>query len=487
MDNVTIIDENGSQKLKKQLSIDEQNANWLCFMVNLLELLASIFVIIYFTAFYANIPARVKQNSIIILITIISLLVVSLALGLLIRRCKLLKYFLLTIQIVSVSLLNLIYPFGDFSFLLLLPGILSFRYCDFKLTLKIMIFGYAEFFLLNFFSTFFSVGFIDVDFHAFVAGYTPTETSTYEELLTHLDGLGSFLRGLYYNILPATCFSIVIVLVGGAISRANNRNVEYRVKYGEQIALSKAELNVANKIQLDMIPENFSELNKIGYFQVYALISPAREVGGDFYDVFSVDDNHLAFLIADVSGKGVPAALFMAESKALLKGYILSGLNIEDAMKKVNEDLTKSNKSKLFVTVWAGLLDLKTGIIQYVDAGHNYAVVVPKNGDIYFLNHKPQKFLGFFKDLTYESYSLTLNINDRLLLYTDGAIDIENKENQSYGRDRFLETVKNNKNNNINDCLINVKKELDSFATETAQFDDITMLMLEYNGKKNNF
>ena len=486
MNAVTIIDTNEKKKKKHNpISEDEQRANRLSLLTNILELVAFVFYAIFLEKIYVvKIPTRVYFNAICILSTMIALLAVSIIFYFIFKKNKALKYVLLILQSTAVISLNLIEPFGDFSFFILLSIIITFRYCDFKFTLRITIFALVFFFIMNFFATYFPIGFIDSRYHIFTPGFVVTDKTTYEEMLAHVDQLGSFVNSLFYNVLVPLACIILIVFVGAAISRANNRLVISRTKYVKEAALAKTELEVANKIQRDMLPENFLELNKDGRFKVYASMNPAKEVGGDFYDIFHIDQDHIAFLIADVSGKGVPASLFMAESKTLLKAYLLSGINIEDAVKKTNEELVYSNKSKYFVTLWCGLLNLKTGLLKYVDAGHNYFVRISKDGEFSFSKEKPQKFLAFFDNIVYKTCTITLKPSDRIFLYTDGALDISNKEGKQLGKKNLLNILDKYKSEAINDCLKKLEKEMNAFAAGAAQFDDITMMMLEYCTKE---
>lgn len=208
-------------------------------------------------------------------------------------------------------------------------------------------------------------------------------------------------------------------------------------------------------------------------------MTPAKEVGGDFYDMFLIDENHLAILIADVSGKGVPASLIMMTAKSLIKNTALNSNSVENVFNIVNRFLCDGNTSNHFITTWFGILDLKTGVIEYTNAGHNPPVIYSKKEDKYsYLKSNPNLILGIMDDTKYEKNKVTLAIGDKIFLYTDGVTEATSDKDELYGEKRLLDYLNNHKEESVTDTIKGVKQDIDSFIGTAEQFDDITMLEL---------
>lgn len=242
-----------------------------------------------------------------------------------------------------------------------------------------------------------------------------------------------------------------------------------------------AELNVATQIQSSMLPCIFPAFPDRNEIDIYATMTPAKEVGGDFYDFFMVDDRHLAIVMADVSGKGVPAALFMVIGKTLIKDHTLPGRNLGEVFTEVNNILCESNNNGMFITAFEGVLDLVTGEFRYVNAGHEQPFIYRKGGAYEAYKIRPGFVLAGMEDIKYKEQVIQLNVGDRIFQYTDGVTEATNKDNQLYGMNR-LNNVLNHKCADCNPehTLELVKADIDAFVGEADQFDDITMLCLEY-------
>lgn len=243
-----------------------------------------------------------------------------------------------------------------------------------------------------------------------------------------------------------------------------------------------AELDVAARIQASMLPCIFPAFPERDEFEVYATMNPAKEVGGDFYDFFMVDEDNLAIVIADVSGKGVPAALFMVIGKTLIKDHITSGKDLGEVFTEVNRLLCESNSEELFITAFAGVLNLITGKFRYANAGHETPFVAKKNGKF-----KPHKIRAAFvlagmEGIRYKSDEIQLEPGDKLFQYTDGVTEATDKDNQLFGMERLEETLGGLADRTSAEIIDGVKKDIDKFVGEAPQFDDITMLCLEYRG-----
>ena len=244
-----------------------------------------------------------------------------------------------------------------------------------------------------------------------------------------------------------------------------------------------AELDVARHIQGSMLPCIFPAFPERPEIDVYATMAPAKEVGGDFYDFFMVDDTHLAIVMADVSGKGVPAALFMVIGKTLIKDHTTPDRDLGAVFTEVNKLLCESNSEELFITAFEGVLDLVTGEFVYVNAGHEMPFISKAGG-----NFEPQKIpagfvLAGMEGMKYRAGSMTLEPGDKLFQYTDGVTEATNIDNELYGMERLGKVLNKVKNGTPSEVLPAVKRDIDEFVGDAPQFDDITMLCLEYKAK----
>lgn len=243
-----------------------------------------------------------------------------------------------------------------------------------------------------------------------------------------------------------------------------------------------AELNVATQIQADMLPSIFPPFPDRKEFDIYASMTPAKEVGGDFYDFFMIDDNHVGLIMADVSGKGVPAALFMVIAKTLLKNRAqLGNYSPSEILSAVNNQLCENNKAEMFVTVWLGILDITTGVIVAANAGHEFPVV-KHNGKYDLYKDRHGFVLAGMENLKYKDYEFKLEKGDSLFIYTDGVPEATNAGNELFGTDRMLEALNLNPDGSCREILDNVRSAVDGFVKEAPQFDDLTMLCLQYYG-----
>lgn len=244
-----------------------------------------------------------------------------------------------------------------------------------------------------------------------------------------------------------------------------------------------AELNIATKIQLGMLPTEFPAFPDDKRFDIFATMNPAKEVGGDFYDFFKVDDKHIAIIVADVSGKGIPAALFMAIGKALLRDHTYIKQDLAAVFHSVNNILCGENRENLFITAFEGVIDLETGKLRYVNAGHELPFIYKKNKTWEAQNIKPGFVLGGIKGINFTVGEFDLGPGDRIFEYTDGVTEATNSNNELYGMDRLKKVLDDNKDRSVADLLPEVKKDIEIFEGSAPQFDDITMLCFEYRGE----
>ena len=243
-----------------------------------------------------------------------------------------------------------------------------------------------------------------------------------------------------------------------------------------------AELNVAKQIQADMLPSIFPAFPDRHDFDIYATMTPAKEVGGDFYDFFFVDETHLAMVIADVSGKGVPAALFMVIAKTLIKNRTLASGTPAQILADVNNQLCEGNVAQLFVTVWLGILDLTTGKGVAANAGHEHPALRRRGGRFELVKYAHDPMLGLFPDLSYSDRIFRLSPGDTLLVYTDGVPEAKDAGGRVYGKDRMTDALNRTGDGAVAGLLNALRTDARTFVGNAPQFDDITLLAVTFLG-----
>lgn len=243
------------------------------------------------------------------------------------------------------------------------------------------------------------------------------------------------------------------------------------------------ELSLATGIQAGMLPDTFPAFPDRTDFDIYASMKPAKEVGGDFYDFFLIDENRLGIVMADVSGKGVPAALFMMHSKILLKSYTLMKQTPKAALEEVNRQICENNPEEMFVTVWLGVLDLKTGMFTAVNAGHERPAVKQAGEHFELYKDKHGVVVGYMDGVRFKEYELQLTKGAKLFLYTDGVAEATDANEQLFGTDRMIEALRTAEDKTPQEILAAVDAAVDKFVGEAPQFDDLTMLCIEYKGQ----
>lgn len=243
-----------------------------------------------------------------------------------------------------------------------------------------------------------------------------------------------------------------------------------------------AELHLATEIQESQLPRIFPPYPYRPEFELFASMIPAKEVGGDFYDFFLIDDDHLALVMADVSGKGVPAALFMMIAKILIKTRLEAGESPGEVLKKVNNHLLEGNKTGMFVTVWLAVITLSTGEGVAVNAGHEHPILRRAGGQYEIIKYKHSMAVAAMEDISFREHTFTMGPGDSLFVYTDGVPEAENKSRELFGTDRLLAALNENTDASPVQILENVMGGIDAFVGQAEQFDDITMLSLRYNG-----
>ncbi len=240
------------------------------------------------------------------------------------------------------------------------------------------------------------------------------------------------------------------------------------------------ELNVARDIQLSMVPKEFPKFDAI---EVFARLEPAREIGGDLYDCFMIDDESLCLCVGDVSGKGAPAALFMAMAKTLIKSYASSDLSTASIVTRVNDELCQNNDECLFVTLFVSILNINTGKLKFTNAGHNYPYIIKEDGSLVTIDKKHGPIAAAMDGLIYKEDSITLDKNDTLFLFTDGVTEAMNSKEELYGEERLEKFLKGSEAKDVTSTIDNLMQDIYIYEEGNAQTDDITMLSCHYGGQ----
>ncbi len=257
----------------------------------------------------------------------------------------------------------------------------------------------------------------------------------------------------------------------------NIKNITAMTAENERIG---TELSLANKIQAAMLPHVFPAFPDRKDIDIFAVMDPAKEVGGDFYDFFFTDEDHLALVMADVSGKGIPGALFMMASKIIIQSVAMLGNSPAEILTKTNEAICSNNQESMFITVWIGILEMSTGKVVAANAGHEYPVIKKPGGSYEMLKDKHGLVIGGLEGIVYNEYELQLEPGSRIFLYTDGVPEATDAEGKLFGLHRMMEALNSDRDAAPEQLLKNVRKAVDSFVVDAEQFDDLTMMCVEY-------
>lgn len=339
----------------------------------------------------------------------------------------------------------------------------------------------------------------------------------YEMYLTYFtSSMTVFIQILIFGLLMFAVFVLLKLLVGNNLNKINkslneitqgnleehvdvyshkefadlsdsiNATVDTLKKYIEEEANRyKEEFEMAKQIQLSALPNVFPPFPNDPEIDFYAKYKPAKIIGGDFYDYYYIGKNRLAFLIADVSGKGVPAAMFMMRAKTAFRVFADKKDNPADVLEAVNNYLCENNEAEMFVTAWVGMVDIGTGMLEYSSAGHNPPVLInSETGDVKFIENKPALVLGAMENQIYSNFSLVMKPGEKLMLYTDGIIESHDVDNNLYGEENFFNALKKHKDYSIRDLCENVAFAVDEFSMGQEQFDDYSLLCFIYNGNQ---
>ena len=367
--------------------------------------------------------------------------------------------------------------------LMVLPVVLSSRYFSRRLTVFTSLVSTVAFAASAVYGA--THGMININIVTMDAGISMTTTGGFLGDTVKNAGVSDAMlikNTMLFDYLPKWLMFSIATIVSCNIARRGRDMVVTQHDKDVETARISTELNLATRIQADMVPNIYPAFPDRREFDVYATMDPAKEVGGDFYDFFLIDDDHLCLVMADVSGKGVPAALFMMASKIILANNAMIGKSPAQILTDTNAAICSHNREEMFVTVWLGILEISTGKLVAANAGHEYPVVKHGDGSFEVLRDKHGFVIGGMAGMKYKEYELTLEPGSKLFLYTDGVPEATDAESNMFGADRMLEALNEKKDGTTVEILKHVRASVDGFVKDAEQFDDLTMLCMEYRG-----
>lgn len=361
------------------------------------------------------------------------------------------------------------------------PVIVSTRYFDEKYTRKVALLTAVVFTAACFANAFFGimnlnmVNFPDGGVLAVAPGQKLRDAIVASGYDTWSYVKSSYLNDFFPRCIVFLCLSISCRFVASR----GKKMIEIQSETTKKASRIETELDLATKIQTSMLPCLLPAFPGHENIELRAVYHPAKEVGGDFYDYFIIDKTHVGVVIADVSGKGVGAALFMTISKTVLKNQLQLGISPADALTNANRQLCENNEAGLFVTCWAGVYDTENGVLTFVNAGHNPPVVMKKGEAPVFLKQRRGFVLAGLDEFNYREETLELAKGDEMFFYTDGVTEATDANNQLYGEERLLSCLSACGEDSVENQLVTLKKDIDGFVGEADQFDDITVMAMK--------
>lgn len=400
-------------------------------------------------------------------------------------RKKWLKYVLLIEFLIVLARMDSILGF-NVVLIMAIPVILSCRFYSKQFTVLIAGLTVVLFGLSAFANAYWDLGYLDLNFYDPPKGTRLLVNGTLRETVRQypLDRMVRVRQVMLLSFLPRMLIYLLISVICVKIAAKGRQMVIDQKETTKKTARIESELNLANNIQAHMLPTIFPPYPECEEVMLYASMIPAKEVGGDFYDFFMLDDHNIVFIVADVSGKGVPAALFMVIAKTLLKNEANMGTEPADIFTKVNHMLCEGNENNMFVTAWLGILNTETGLLKYVNAGHNPPLIKLGNENVVYLKSRPGFVLAGMDGIKYKQYELQMQPGDTIFLYTDGVTEATNAQKELFGNERLQTYLEQHISDGVQDILHGLKEEIFRFADGEEQFDDITMLVLKYQKEK---
>lgn len=451
-------------------------------MLNLFWIGLITWILTYFNLFKIGISTMNKVVAIAFVLLVMPSIICYIVKG----KGRWIKHILFISFIITVAIADAWLKYNVTLFMVL-PIILAARYYNKRFTLAIAIATTIMFILSAWIGIYLGEKDLNIYNPLLTEGTNMTISSTIKAEVSKLDvDKILLLKNTFIQfLLPKILIYNIVAFACVQISQSGKKMIEKQEKITKKSARIETELNLAKEIQKNMLPSIFPPFPEHKEIDIYASMSPAKEVGGDFYDMFLIDNNHLAICMADVSGKGVPASLFMMISKILIKNVSNIDKETDIALTRVNNMLCDGNKTGLFVTAWFGILNLTNGHLEFANAGHNPPLLYSvKTGRFEYLRTKPNMVLAGMENVNYRKNEIQIEPGDRIFLYTDGVTEATNIENKLYGEDRLQEFLNRSLDLSVEETIKEVKRDIDSFVGNAEQFDDITMLELLYKGKK---
>ena len=396
-----------------------------------------------------------------------------------------LKYILVVGLVIVYALLDSMLT-HKVAILMILPVVFSSRYFSRRLTVFTSILTTVVFAFSAAWGA--THGFINVNIVTMEAGTVMTATGGFlgdaVQNVLKLDpaaGDAMLIRNtLLYDFIPKWFMFSIASVISCNIARRGRGMVVTQHEKDMKSARIESELNLATKIQAAMLPNIYPAFPDRPEFDIYASMNPAKEVGGDFYDYFLVDDDHLCMVMADVSGKGVPAALFMMASKIILANHAKMGKTPAQILTDTNAAICSNNREEMFVTVWLGILEISTGKLTAANAGHEYPVIKNADGKFELYKDKHGFVIGGMEGIRYKEYEIQMEPGSKLFLYTDGVPEATDAHEELFGTERMLAALNSDAEVSPEHILKRVRASVDNFVKDAEQFDDLTMLCLEY-------
>ncbi len=399
-----------------------------------------------------------------------------------------LKYMMVFEFVLADAFIAMFSTSGFITIMMVIPTVMSCRYYSVKFTATVAVVTNIVLMTMAVCGSYY--GFADMEdlnFIQILPGMSVTISGsiyrTFKEISSHvIDRVVYTKRIIIYELIPIEFIYTLFTILCVTITKRGRRLVVEQAEISSNNAKIKSELDTASAIQNNMLASEFPVSDK---YDLYALMKPAKEVGGDFYDFFTLDDNHIAIIVGDVSDKGVPAALFMAQCGSLIHTYAELHYSPSDIFKETNRRLCVGNDEGMFVTAFLGIIDLRTGSMTYANAGHCAPVIKRANGKASFLQMQTNLFLGSIDNIPYVDQHMQLFKGDRILLYTDGVTEAMNNSEEQYGSKRLLEYINSAAYNGASESLGNLILDVKRFTEEAEQNDDITVLLFEYKEGQN--
>lgn len=392
-----------------------------------------------------------------------------------------LKYVLMIAVVLAVSVTYAMIGFRC-AICLTLPVILSTKYLTEKFTRTIAVVS-GVFMLTSVVAYAYFGTALDLNYAAFETGTNLLTDGRIVADRVNLVANDYMINLIKFSFLPNLMQYLIVCYICVTIAKWGHRTFLEQERVAKEYARVDTELELARRIQTNMLPNIFPAFPNRPEVDIYATMDPAKEVGGDFYDFFLIDDDHIGVVMADVSGKGIPAALFMMIGKTLIKYQALQSMHTNEVLERVNEQLCENNAAGLFITAWLGVLELSTGILRASNAGHEYPVIKKSNGQYEIFKDKHGFVLAGMEGAKYKEYEIQLEPGDSIFVYTDGVTEATNADNKFFGVNRMIECLNHYTEKEQEKVLKGLRREIDDYAGHAAQFDDITMLGLKYNGK----